>query len=111
MKEKLKNIIPLLLLLGFVFNFAHSELDFLTPEGDTSHYAHEFCQLTKAFNNSTGSHSFIQKNMQPHFPLVCILPETNHYSNLLLEPFVKIQHENSGKGDIPIFVINRTLLI
>ncbi|MGE5401002.1 MAG: hypothetical protein ACM3S2_11410 [Ignavibacteriales bacterium] len=113
MKEKYKYIVAFILLMGFAFNFAHSEFDFMTPEGDTTHYAHDFCQLTNApaFNASVSAGSFIHYNPQPFSAMACILPETILASGLQLKNIANISPGNSKATGTPLFVINRTLLI
>lgn len=113
MKERYTYIAAIILLLGFMFNFAHSELGFMTPEGDVDHHSHDFCQLTSA---ATAKHnitadSFALKNVQSFFSMVCILPEAAPVSNSMLRQFANLSPGGTCMSDTPLFVINRTLLI
>lgn len=111
MNESKKYIIALVLLIGLIFNFAHSELGFMTPEGDSAHHAHDYCQLmdgATAKNHDTVNVNLL-KNIQPAFVIFFIIACVS--LNTLFRQFVNISPGRTGITDIPLFVKNRTLLI
>lgn len=113
MANKKLNITALVLLLGFIFNFAHSELDFLTPEGDIGHHAHDYCQLTNApsAKQAETGKILIQKNLHPQIAPDCLLPASTAGSAALSSAGIEDQFCRRCLPHIPLFVINRTLLI
>lgn len=113
MKENFRNILAFILLMSFMFNFAHSELGFMTPEGDNDHAAHDFCHLINAATakKSLSADAFIQKDAKPHLTFSCILPEISPVSVSMLRLAAALSPGIRSNSETPLFVINRTLLI
>lgn len=113
MKESRKIFVAFVLLMGFIFNFAHSELDFLVPESDMSHYTHDFCQIvdSASVKNTQIINLDFLKIVHPGYADFCIISDIKIHSQTQL----KYSDNNSpGKTEIsgtPLFVINRSLLI
>ncbi|MDP4174495.1 MAG: hypothetical protein Q8933_11030 [Bacteroidota bacterium] len=113
MSSRLKYLIAFFLLAGFVFNFAHSELDFLTTENDIAHEAHDYCQLVNAASEKDidSSHSHALKNYHTEFIFFSIIPESPTDFNSLLKHCITFSPGESDLSSTPLFIRERILLI
>lgn len=105
--------IALILLMGFIFNFAHSELGFMVPQGDDSHSHHDYCSLVKNANTNSAlsTHSVTASIEHQFFAIVPFLIEKCELSGCLYSQMPDMPYAQSGIPDTPLFVINRALLI
>ena len=108
-RNRLKQIIPLMLLLFFVFSFLHSELGFLDFDGD-NHSTHDYCEIVK----NTNTHSSILKEELPKLELnkdICFHCFEEIEATAVQTSYDILDHHLRTKPFTDLYLFYRTFLI